>query len=104
MYRVTEQLVQNLPLTSKQKFHPGVSWPGPAKAKLLFQSQREVLHKLLGHPIGALFYLGEHCLSEFEATNLFTFAFSGLSLPFVSFFFGRVSLLTVAGMSEASGS
>ena len=34
-YRVTEQLVQNLPLTSKQKFLFGLAWPGRAKVGLL---------------------------------------------------------------------
>ena len=32
------------------KFHFGLAWPGQAKAELLFRSQQEVLHKLLGHP------------------------------------------------------
>ena len=33
-YRVTHQVVANLPLTSKQKFHFGLSWPGQAKTEL----------------------------------------------------------------------
>ena len=36
LYRVTEQLVRNLPLASKQKFWPDLSWPGQAKAEILF--------------------------------------------------------------------
>ena len=36
MYRVTIQLVQNLPLTSKHKFHFGMDWPGLARPKLNF--------------------------------------------------------------------
>ena len=50
-YRVTIQLVQNLPLTSKQKFRFGLPWPGQAKAELLFKSQQEVLRMLDGHPV-----------------------------------------------------
>ena len=33
MYRVTIQLVANLPLTSKQKFCFGLAWPGLARPK-----------------------------------------------------------------------
>ena len=35
-YRVTIQLVQNLPLTSKQKFRFGLDWPGLARPKRNF--------------------------------------------------------------------
>ena len=31
LYRVTHLVVQNLPLTSKQKFHFGLAWPGHAR-------------------------------------------------------------------------
>ena len=34
-----------------------MAWPVQAKAKLLFQSQREVLHKLNGHPVHSHIYL-----------------------------------------------
>ena len=53
LYRVTIPLVQNLPLTSKQKFRfgPGLSLPGQAKTELLFWSQREVLNKWNCHPV-----------------------------------------------------
>ena len=50
-YRVTIPLVQNLSLNSNQKFCFGLACPGLAKAELLFWTQREVLHKLLCHPI-----------------------------------------------------
>ena len=50
-YRVTIQLVANLSLTSKPKFRFGLAWPSQAKAEHLFCSQREVRHKLNGHPV-----------------------------------------------------
>ena len=53
-YRVTIQLVANLLLTSKLKFRFGLAWPSQAKAEHLFCSQREVRHKLNGHPVYAL--------------------------------------------------
>ena len=54
LYRVTIQLVANLPLTSEQKFRFGLARPGQAKAELLFRSLREVRHKLNGHPVYGL--------------------------------------------------
>ena len=36
LYRVTHPVVQNLPLTSKQKFRLDLAWSGQAKAELLF--------------------------------------------------------------------
>ena len=36
MYRVTKQAVPNLPLASNHKFHFGLAWPVQAKAELLF--------------------------------------------------------------------
>ena len=50
-YRVTIPLVQNLPLTSEQKFRLGLSWPGQVKTELVFGSQQEVLNKWNGHPV-----------------------------------------------------
>ena len=35
-YRMTHQVVQILPLTSKQKFCFGLAWPGLARPKLNF--------------------------------------------------------------------
>ena len=46
MCRVTHHVVQNLPLTSKQKFRHGL-----AKAELLFWSQWEALHNMMCHPV-----------------------------------------------------
>ena len=50
-YRVTEQFVQNLLLTSKHKFSLGLARTSQAKMELLFRSQRDVLHKLLCHTV-----------------------------------------------------
>ena len=66
LYRVTHHDVQNLPLTSKQKFcfglaWTGLAWPGQSKAELLFQSQREVLHNVMCHPV--------QCPISFSLTN-----------------------------------
>ena len=36
LYRVTIQLEQNFPLTSKQKFRFGLGWPGLARPKQNF--------------------------------------------------------------------
>ena len=36
---------------TKVPFRPGLPWPGQAKAELLIWSQREVLHKMNGHPV-----------------------------------------------------
>ena len=51
LYRVTIPLVQNLSLTSRQKFRFGQARTGQAKTELLFWSQQEVLNKWNGHPV-----------------------------------------------------
>ena len=51
VYRVTIQLVTNLPLASKQKLRFSLARPGQAKTELQFSSQREVLNNVLRHPV-----------------------------------------------------
>ena len=48
-YRVTHQVVTNLPLTSKQKFPFGLVCPG--QNRILYRCQREVRHNLMCHPV-----------------------------------------------------
>ena len=51
VFRVKQQIVMKLPLTSKQKFRFGQARPGQAKTELLFWSQQEVRHNLMCHPV-----------------------------------------------------
>ena len=51
---MTIQLVQNLLLTSRQKFRFGLVRAGQAKVEPMFWSKPEVLHKLNGHPVNLL--------------------------------------------------
>ena len=53
MYRLTHQVVPNLLLTLKHKFHFGLARPGQARLKmeLLFWIQQEVRNYLMCHPV-----------------------------------------------------